>query len=55
MTTLGYLFAGFALAWGVSFGYLWHLGRKASSLQRQIDAVEQRVRERSGDGSLSSV
>lgn len=48
MNSLAYLFAGFALAWGASFIYLWYLGRKASALQGQIDALEQRVRERSG-------
>ena len=44
MNTLGYLFAGFALVWGVSFAYLWHLGRKAATMQRRIDALEGKVR-----------
>lgn len=46
MNALGYLFAGFALAWGASFAYLWYLGRKAGALQRQLDALERRVADR---------
>lgn len=43
MNSLGFLFAGFALVWGLSFAYLWHLGRKAAAIQRRIDALEARV------------
>lgn len=41
--TLGYLLAGFVLAWAVVFGYLWSLSRRAGSLQRRLDALESRL------------
>lgn len=40
MRTLVFLFAGFALAWGVSFLYLLFLGRRSARLERQLDRVE---------------
>jgi CcmD family protein len=49
MNTLGFLFAGFALAWGASFVYLWYLGRRAKELQGRLDAIERRVQQRAAD------
>lgn len=43
MNHLGYLFAGFALAWAGSFVYLWMLGRRAARLQQRLEALEQRL------------
>jgi CcmD family protein len=44
MSNPEYLFAGFALAWALAFGYLWMLSRRSAEVQRQIDALEQRVK-----------
>lgn len=43
MSNLGYMFVGFALAWGIAFVYLWMLSRRSAGVQRQLDAVERRV------------
>ena len=43
MSNPGYLFAGFALAWALTFVYLWMLSRRATELQKQLDALERRV------------
>jgi CcmD family protein len=43
MTNLGYLFAGFALSWGLTFAYLWMLSRRAGELQKQLEALERRI------------
>ena len=45
MSDPGYLFAGFALAWGLTFVYLWMLSRRAAELQKQLDTLERRVEE----------
>lgn len=45
MSNTGYLFAGFALAWGLTFVYLWMLSRRAAELQKQLDALERRIDE----------
>ena len=45
MSNPGYLFAGFALAWALTFVYLWMLSRRAAELQKQLDALERRVDE----------
>jgi CcmD family protein len=45
MNTLGFLFAGFALVWGVTFVYLWHLSRQSAALQQRLDAIEARLAE----------
>lgn len=44
MNNLGYLFAGFALAWGGSFVYLWMLARRSTRLQQQIEQLESHLR-----------
>lgn len=49
MSNPGFLFAGFALAWALAFGYLWHLSRRAAAMQRQIDALEERLRRTAPD------
>ena len=49
MSNPGFLFAGFALAWGLAFAYLWHLSRRARDMQRQIEALEERLRRTSPD------
>lgn len=46
--TLGYLLAGFVLAWGVIFAYLWSLSRKAGSLQSRLEALESRIEDDGG-------
>ena len=46
MSNPGFLFAGFALAWVVAFGYLWLLSRHSANVERQLEALERRV----GDG-----
>ncbi len=43
MSDPGYLFAGFALAWGLTFVYVWMLSRRAAVLQKQLDTLERRV------------
>ena len=43
MSTLGYLFAAFTLAWLVVFAYLFLLSRRASALETQIERLERRV------------
>jgi len=45
MSNPGYLFAGFALAWGMTFVYLWMLSRRSAEVQKQLDALERRVDE----------
>ncbi len=45
MSNPGYLFAGFALAWGLAFIYLWMLSRRSAAVQKQLDALERRVDE----------
>lgn len=48
MNNTGYLFAGFALAWALTFVYLWMLSRRAAALQKQLDALEHRVDKATG-------
>ena len=43
MSTLGYLFAAFALAWATVFVYLWLLARRAGSIEAQLERLERRV------------
>ena len=43
MSNPGYLFAGFALVWGLAFVYLWMLSRRSAAVQKQLDALEKRV------------
>jgi len=43
MSNLGYLFAGFALAWTLAFVYLFLLSRRSAAVQRQLDALEHRL------------
>lgn len=40
---LGFLFAGFALAWGVFFAYLWILRRRSDRLERRLEHLEERL------------
>lgn len=40
MGNLGYLFAGFAVAWAAAFVYLWTLSRRAERLRRRMDSLE---------------
>ena len=41
MSQLGYLFAGFALAWIAVFFYVGSLQRRSSDLRRRIESLEQ--------------
>lgn len=49
MRTLMFLFAGFALAWGVSFAYLWMLGRRSARLELQLRRVEETLERHRAD------
>lgn len=44
MSNLGYLFAGFTVAWGLVFGYVWVLARRSQSLEARLDGLESRQR-----------
>ena len=44
MSDLGYLFAGFTVAWGLVFGYVWILARRSQSLDARLDGLESRQR-----------
>ncbi len=43
MSNPGFLFAGFALAWGVAFAYLWIVSRRSARLQEQLRDIEKRL------------
>ena len=43
MTNPGYLFAGFALAWGLVLVYLWFLSRRSAVVQKGLETLEQRL------------
>ena len=43
MNHLGFLFAGFALAWAVAFAYVWLLSRRSSRLQERLRQIEERL------------
>ncbi|MEC7900935.1 MAG: hypothetical protein VX385_03810 [Acidobacteriota bacterium] len=43
MTNPGYLFAGFALAWGLAIVYLWFLSRRSAAIQRDLEILEERL------------
>ncbi len=43
MSDLGFLFAGFAAAWAITFGYLWYLARRTKDLQRRLGNVEDHI------------
>ena len=43
MTNPGYLFAGFALAWGLVLVYLWFLSRRSAVVQKELETLEQRL------------
>ena len=43
MSDLGVLFAGFAAAWAITFGYLWYLAQRTKDLQRRLGNVEARI------------
>ncbi len=45
MSNPGYLFAGFALAWGLVLAYLWMLSRRSAAVQQQLEALERRLDE----------
>jgi len=45
MSNLGFLFAGFTVAWGLVFGYVWFLARRSQSLEARLDGLERRQRD----------
>jgi len=46
MSDLGFLFAGFTVAWGLVFGYVWMLARRSQSMEARLDGLESRQRDR---------
>ncbi len=48
MSNLGYLFAGFTVAWGLVFGYVWILARRTHSLETRLGGLESRQRNGGG-------
>jgi CcmD family protein len=42
MSNLGFLFAGFTVAWGLVFGYVWVLARRSASLEARLAGLESR-------------
>ena len=49
MNNLGYLFAGFAVAWAVAFVYLWMISRRSAAIETQLAALERRVQQTAAD------
>ncbi len=49
MNNLGYLFAGFAVVWAVTFAYLWLISRRSAAIQSQLEALERRVQQSAPD------
>ena len=49
MNNLGYLFAGFAVAWAVAFVYLWMISRRSAAIETQLEALERRVQQTAPD------
>lgn len=45
MSNLGFLFAGFTVAWGLVFAYVWVLARRSQSLEARLDGLERRQRD----------
>jgi CcmD family protein len=43
MSNLGFLFAGFAVAWALVFGYVWLLGRRSDGIEARIAELERRA------------
>lgn len=43
MRNLTFLFAGFALAWGVSFAYLYAIAKRSARLETQLRNLEERL------------
>ena len=43
MSNPGFLFAGFALVWGLAFLYMWMLSRRSTAVQKQLEALQKRV------------
>ena len=48
MSNLGFLFAGFTVAWGLVFGYVWVLARRSASLEARLAGLERRQRDNVG-------
>ena len=46
MNNMGFLFAGFAVAWSAAFVYVWALSRRTSALQKRLEGIERELRER---------
>ncbi len=44
MSNLGFLFAGFTVAWGLVFGYVWVLARRSQSIEARLAGLESRLR-----------
>ena len=43
MSTFGYMFAGFTVAWCAAFAYLWNLSRRSRRLEQRLEQVEAKL------------
>jgi CcmD family protein len=48
MSNLGFLFAGFAVAWALVFGYVWMLARRSGELETRLQALERKSSDTEG-------
>ena len=48
MENISYVFAAFAIAWAVVFGYVLLLLNRQRRLQREIDSLKQRLEDKKG-------
>lgn len=46
MSNLGFLFAGFAVAWGLVFGYVWLLARRTHDLEARLQGLERKKQDK---------
>ncbi|NKB89995.1 MAG: CcmD family protein [Acidobacteria bacterium] len=40
MSTLGFLFAGFTVAWAIVFAYVWSLARRSATIEAKLDRLD---------------
>ena len=51
-SNLGFLFAAFAVAWAVFFGYVFYMSRRERELRRDLDQLRRQVAEQQPDSSF---